>query len=759
MIRAEFRKLTAQRSLLVLIAVLLLLQCGRLYYQAVTPGEDGYSSSDVGEVYASLGSDQAAELEEQLTALEEGFSMDSVLADVETAEELEELLSSYLGQQAMLNALLSEVEDAAAYPDYLAHIASEAERLNGSGLLSRKGTFSARSSAVLAEAYAGLGSRSLTWIPSEGMALVTDNPLTDCCILLCVALLVLSLTTAEREGGQHLLIHASLSGSRRTWRAKLAAVCLCALALTALFYLPAVAIGAYFVGFGDPGAPVQSLPLYYSCPYPLTVGGFLMAFFLCKALGLLVASLCCFCVGCGVRDTLNGVLSLTALAAVSLLPWHLVNRTASYGVLKELNLTALALTHHYFETAQNGNLFGYPVPTEALGIGVGAVLCAAAVLLSRLLWARPTPVEGRLRLPRRKGRSSDRVLRRELGAHERKKLLVTNRAGLIAAVLLVVLVFLSSAPREYSIRQNYYRRYARILAGELTEEKRAYLDSEQASFDEAEVQLELLNEQLSEGLITDAECEAASKQYDISEEQKAACRQALAQYDYLEEQQAQGANVEFLDESGYDQLFGDWGDNVWSVNALWLALLLLLCLHNVWAMESATGMTALLRCAPGGLQRVGRQKRRSALLLTLLLAPVPYLRVFVLVRQSYALDGLDRLTLSASSVSALAGTPLWCTLWGYFLLRGLSALAEAALWALALLFLSRALKTRLGTLLSGVLLYGVVCFLAGATGCALPLAGRETVPGMLAVIACALLTLPAAHIYQVYQKKKEETKP
>lgn len=729
MIRAEFRKLTAHWQMLVLIVILIAANTGLIFWQAISPGEHGYSPADVGQVYEAIEGDQAAFVQARIDTLSDRDYIRSLMP-----EEYERVVT----QIQLCRSIAAEIDQAAEYGEYLAGIESEAKRMEGASLLFQADSFSSRNIVDLAQAYQHLERRSLTWVPSEGMLLVTDNVLTDLCILLCLTMLILLLTASERAAGYHPLIRTAPAGCSQSWLAKLLTLGICTIALLIGFYLPGVLTAGTLVGFGELSLPVQSMAAYYGCPYSLTTGQFLVWFFVLKALAILGIAAIVYCFGCFFSGNLTCFAGVVSFLAFSWLAWLTVDRLSWFGILKECSAAALLNTHHYFERAYNVNAAGYPVSTIVTGGAYLGVSLGIVIPLSAYFWNRPTQLDRKFFRFRRKAASTIRVS--GLGMLELRKLLITNRAAIITAAAMLLLMLGTSGPKGFDQTQYYYRQYAEMLAGEVTEETGQRLKAEEERFAAAELEIEQLSNKLASGEISSETFFVLKEQWEIPYPQEAAYHMACEQYQYLSERKEQGFHVAFLDETGWQHLAGDWGSSRSILNTVWIALVLSLCLYNFGTMENTSRMELLIACAPNGWQRVKRQKRICACCYAALVSPLPYVHQLFLANHKFALDGWNALSLSIASVQCL-GVDSSCPVFGYLVLKIFSIAAESIIVSLLILEISHRFQQSVVSLFGCLTALGIILILSGASGGSPILAGRIKVEAILAEILLAGLLL------------------
>lgn len=379
------------------------------------------------------------------------------------------------------DAALARVRQAEEYPSFRAGLAAESRLKLRMGLFDG---FAARSLERGEAVYESLAD-VIPWAAFLGGAeVLLSFHLTDALALLFPLAAGLTLLTHERASGLLNLTRPTRLGRSRVYGRKLAAAVALSTAGFVLLYGINALIAGLLYGFAELDAPVQSLYGFAACPYRMTVGKLLALAAGLKYLWLLCCTALIFllcaraanaaaAVGCA---ALCG--GIAALMAGSTQLW-----------LRNLSLWQLADGQALCREAVYLNLLGSPSDRVLCGAIFLLVLALAAGIVGAALYAQTPGGSGKRvaftwSLPRPRHTC--------LAGHELYKAMI-SRCGLwiLLAFFAVIALLYGRFTPERSEFEVYYRNYSEFLSGAPSQEKDAYLASEQARFDE-------LNEQLLE---------------------------------------------------------------------------------------------------------------------------------------------------------------------------------------------------------------------------------------------------------------------
>lgn len=511
------------------------------------------------------------------------------------------------------------------------------------------------------EAYEKLGEISVRPDFDGGVLLLIQNRLADVLCLFLLLTFVLRLFVEERENDTWSLLKAMKRGHTELMAAKLLSLAVLTVGVTALFYGGAVVFIGRTVGFGDLSRSLQSVDGFMACTLRLDVGEFLPLFLLAKTLGFfavaVVAAIFCMLL----RNTVFTVAAVAVSAAAELLCWHNITINSWLAPLKEMNLSALIFTEHYFSEFYHINLATLAVNQQFCG----------AVLLTACLAGGPLFVSGR---------PGKRVL-----AFEAYKLFCVGKGWCVLLVFGLGCMFLASSFRFYMDESGYYyREYSLKLEGELTAEKEAILEEER----------KILRELPAE---------------EVSSARENALNQVREQYLRMDELKRQGMPAQYVYLTPWQYLLGRGLSLQDTLNLGLCFLAMILLASSCGAMEKRKEMYDLLSLTVTGRKGIYRRKA----LWMLLAAAGTFLAAFL----PGILQIRDRFGISALSAPAVSytGTGFWgmsLSLGSLLALKYTGLLACVCAAGLGMLLISEKIRSRIFTVLIGaVALLVPVCLL------------------------------------------------
>ena len=472
------------------------------------------------------------------------------------------------------------------YEEYLNYIDAQVASLSSFSLFENNSAYSMRRMEQMQRVYHKLEGTLLQQDVSEGVLLVTDFRLTDVFLFAGAVLFALVIMISEREDGQIYLLKPTRFGYRRLIFVKMLVLAVLSGGLAAAFFGTNLLVGAAIYGLGDGMRSLQSLSGYIGCPFSISVGFYLLVFFLCRmfvsaVLALLAGMICIF-----FRTSFSAVfVCCFVFGGEAIVYWKVADTSWLYG-LKELNLCALLDVGHYFADYKTLNLLDNPVfiavPAAVLTV-VGALV---AICSSCCVWCRETQVAGARFVSAHfsKGKRTFSKLgipfrvHVNLWRHEAFKIWKSNCGFLLLVILCAVQIFSSREDFYYQTPQDYYyQNYAEELTGELTEEKEQYLATEQALVDQGV----------------------------YSSDRETAFYQVLNQYERLQEAKSQGKKVQFISQTGWNLLIGIQGYRQLALGILKFFAVVIPTLAGLFAQERKTGVQTLIDVSARGARAVG----------------------------------------------------------------------------------------------------------------------------------------------------------
>lgn len=483
-------------------------------------------------------------------------------------------------------------------------------------------------------------------------------------------LFVGGLITEEKEKKLFFITRSTKHGVLHGIAAKLAALLIHCVLLTALFYTVSIVFFGVSAGWFDPGASLQSIAAYTESSLSISIFGYILLSVLTKAFVLfgIGAVLTVFCIGSDTRAL--PFLAGAGIIGVSTLLYYLIPAGAVFSVFKYLSPVGLMKTENIYGGYLNFNLFGYPVSRLSLSIGLKLLIGVVGALGSLFVFCRMQSFEVRkLHLPLSVPfRPHTNILR-----HESYKMLITNRALLILLLFAVLFVY-RSLDRSYtpSVGEQYYQSLMTELEGELTNEKESLVLSEKARYEEAFQKIEQIDKMVGEGELSADTADTLKSQANMTLAFYPAFQRVEAQYEHIK---ADGGS--FVYDTGYLYLFGILED-AFSVDFLILSIGIIIALSGAMSMEYQTGSLFLIGATKTGKLKMMLYKTLIGSLAASSLTLVPILCRIYRISSVYPMHSLGTAIQNIPHFSGLAvSTPVICFVLLFVLVQILSMVLAA----------------------------------------------------------------------------------
>ena len=510
------------------------------------------------------------------------------------------LTDSLQKDQRLVEELYKEWEKCAGYGVYLQSVQEARNMLGGIGIFGGQNTdsdsFSARNVEKSAEDYAALTDEGIRWMPGKALTGAMENAWTDIFLLLSVFLFVGSLVTEEKQKKLFYITRSTRYGIGKSIGAKLAALFIHCCAVAVVLYGTNLLFFRAAVGFGEPGAALQSVASWRQSCLPVSIGEYIVLSIFTKGIvlfgfGAFLTALCIasdtvylpygaglFC--CGISYTL----------------YQVIPAASKWNMAKYLNLMGILKTEHYYGAYLNFNLFGYPFSCMFM-TWIVIVLAAAAGSIGSVYFY----VKGKKLAIRDRGWQAISFFRphSSLLAHECYKIMIVNKAALVLLIFGFLAGYQEWGISYYpSAQEIYYQDIMLQLEGELTEAKEALILSEQARYQEAFDRIGQIDRMVSEGSISERTGDEWKSEFYAVTAFYPSFTRVWEQYRHICEN---GGN--FIYDTGYLYLFGMKGEGFLIV-LLVLGCGVVLAFGNAAAMEDMAGTWNLLGSTGKGRRKV-----------------------------------------------------------------------------------------------------------------------------------------------------------
>lgn len=509
----------------------------------------------------------------------------------------------------LISDLMKDIQQVNNHKTTLEKVIEEARTKTGVSIFAKPGTFSYRSQLKTIERFEQLKNITPVYDVSAGVIKFQSSAVTDLIALLMIMFLCTQMVVTEYKNGMLPILRATRKGRLLLIMSKAAVTFVVTFFITgALWDGNLIYCGSVF-GLGDLSRPVQSLSGFTACTLEVTVGQYLCLFTLYKWLLYTAVGIACLIMGLIWHSAMPTWLTVGGFLGIEYILVRTITPISNWNILKYVNVSNLIFETDWLSAYRNLDFFGYPVEVfTASSVLAGLLLVTGIVLLCWLFCRRKIRVLPQLKWqpkwPRWLPRPGKSVC---LFNHENWKLLI--ECGVLAVLVLFLLIHLQE-PRisANNIEELYYKNYMEVLAGPLTSQKEAYLESEIERFNDIRAQIAQLQKDYAEGKLSEDALQIATTPLNRALEAEEVLMERVLPYrNRLMALQAEGKDGWFVYEKGYHYLFGlDYHEKA-GASALVLTAIIL-CFSNFFPMETSSGMLPMLNVYQKGRRKTAATK-------------------------------------------------------------------------------------------------------------------------------------------------------
>lgn len=595
----EFKRILLGKPFIALLVVLLLINAWFFVYQN--------SFQNTGFRYYGDSYDKML-CEFQTLSHEEGHAKCVELRQASILQMVEGTWEDSVENSCMLNIieqLEGQYSHLLGYHDYVLGVQENAKRLLSISLFSEPGSFAYKNNIKTAKDFLPLSNIEITMGHDLAVTEVFSDNWSDIIILLPV-FLVCGLFLLERKEGLYTLVYATPAGRRRL-AVKRVMILFFASLISVVTILGAEILmnGVVYHGLDEWNRSLQSIPMFYNVPTPVTIGEFWILYLTVKALGAF----------------LTGLVLWLILSAVSNIPIAL----CFVGIIVGMEFACMAIpSSSAFAIFRYANVLSFinyiPVFTKYLNFPLLftvisgnelvclslPILCIAFSLLNIFVAEKKYPVgeENKLLvyIDLIRSKLDNAFTGGGLFIKEAKKLFIYRRGFLILIILAALLTKTGVPLRDGTLYDMYLHYYEEKYSGPITEDTLTMLQDEIERADESE--------------------------------RIAALRQLISK------SEAVGEGAWILPSAPYEALFRPQRYH-YTIGLVALLFLVLLA-APLLSQESQADMRQLLNATPAGRQKLWRTKQLLLFLCTLIIWLMVYgTEIFKLINAYGELSCLD----------------------------------------------------------------------------------------------------------------------
>lgn len=536
------------------------------------------------------------------------------------------------GEEDTYAQVQEERRKVSGYAKYLEQVQEKKDRLRGISIFSGSGenTFSGRNVDKSAEDYARMKDTVIEWQPSHGITFAMENDITDMLLFLSILLFVGGLITEEKEKKLFFMTHATRYGRAADMAARLAALFVHCLSITAVMFATNLLYAAMTEGIGKLTVSIQSLAPYMESCFRISVLGYILLSVITKGLVLFCFGVILTTVAIAAQGGYAPGLVALLLLGISGFLYALIPAYSVLNPLKYLNFIGAMDTEHLYGAYLNLNIAGYPISRTMLTWIMFVVPAAGMSVVCVVLFARGRQLEVRQssRCIKRQFRPHGNVLR-----HEAYKILVMNRAAVVLLFFAVLLgIYGLSGEYHMSAAEEYYQKIMLQMEGTFDAKKEKIVLSERTRFEEAQAQIDRIDGMVAAGSLDVVRADAMKMKWEA----------VLSLYPAFERVETQYARIketggEFIYDTGLLYLSGR-QDNSMSVCLLLQSVCMVLAFYNSISMEYRRKSWHLLGTTACGHRRIVSCKAVVCMAGAAFLAIVPWIFRSICILRIYPVN-------------------------------------------------------------------------------------------------------------------------
>lgn len=558
-------------------------------------------------------------------------------------------------QSVVMTEELELVTYLQAYPGYLANILEDKSAISSISIFKKSDSFASENLDKTREDYKKLEGTTVSYGQYAGLTTVLDYDVVHYSLLIYAFILVWAFFEDEKKGLK-CIAYASSDGRGKLALRRIAILAGGTVVFTILLYAGLFLCSfALYGGAGDLGNRVQSIEMFQTFVFPMTVLEYMVYYVVLHSVLTFVMSLFIWMVLLLCRNRLfSTAILIVVLAGETILSLSLKEQCA-IPILKYGNLYHMINPVEMLSTYRNYSLFGEIVNSFTVFILLVALLfvvCSGVCIwisVKRKTIASASTLEIALKhFTKKISHWYHRILASlSVFGLELYKILVMQK-GILYIAIWAFLLFSAVDTTEImssggsAAMHEVYDKYSGPDDGRLRNE---YLAEQEKILAELDAEYEAACIAYENGDINIDQMDAMESKYSGSMLLRNTVNSVSSQLAYMERVKAEtGISVWFMYQKGYkimltgDGLYAGEGYGNQETYALYAIVLLVLLLSIVFSYDRSCGMEKLLYATPDGRHKLFHTKIRVAAFLCLLICIVTYGLELYEIQHTYPLD-------------------------------------------------------------------------------------------------------------------------
>jgi hypothetical protein len=594
-----------------------------------------YKSTNMSEVIIK------EQINRELKSFEHTISYEELIEKYKNSEFMKnrELLRENISYINLIKSQLKYIMD---YPNFIASMEKKAEEMKSVSIFNKPNSFAYRNIVKTQEDFEALKGIELKIGEQTGVVTATTFQTTDLITIALIFLVCIYLFSYEKENKLFNLVKANRNGRFPVALAKLFVLVSLVVFISILFYGTDLILGNSIYGFGDTSRYIQSMSSFRDCNTLMSIKEYLILFIITKIIVSTVTAIIFAFIFITIPNIKAVYAVLSAFGGVSYLCYALIHPASYINVLKYLNIFAFFNVFKLYSEYTNLNIFGFPIEKVyttkiVLAFFIVTVSSASIIAFSKLDSSRESTLLNKLGklFPKRTKISGST----SLFLQETYKIIIQGKIYLvIILVLFISYKNINLKPLLMDFDSSAYQGYINKLSGEINQEKIDFIKKEQKSFEDIPREVDNLSTLLAKGEIKGENFRIEMNKVNILSEKGKAFEKLKKQYEYLLKlKEEKGINGSFISELSTDYLFDNKQGDM--INGLLFTIILIICISNIFPMDSKNGMLLILKATPYGRMKLFLNKYFIANAIAFFLMLIVYLPYYINLIVRYDIAG------------------------------------------------------------------------------------------------------------------------
>ena len=221
---------------------------------------------------------------------------------------------------AFLQEIKREYEECKNYKQIIIEILEKAENLETISIFQEsQDDFSNKNIKDTAQNYEKMLDTELEFIPAKGINSFTKMGITDILIVLLIFVIATIIIYEEREKNLFPLIKSTKNGRCKTILAKIFVMFILIFAISLILYSINFIYYAITIGYGNLSANLQSINTFLYSTLPISIGGYILLFFITKIAVFFIISLIILLTSNLAKNNVSNYMALILIFGISFL--------------------------------------------------------------------------------------------------------------------------------------------------------------------------------------------------------------------------------------------------------------------------------------------------------------------------------------------------------------------------------------------------------------------------------------------------------